>query len=550
VIPTPPYFPVEWEDPADAQLLWTHGYDYYPTPMTPMGFSLALEPTWVISHQRLNSIGLPLRFIPRLINGYVYAAMLPLPDEPIHLVEYSAEQLNSMIDGLADRWHTTWLPVIEENLAWWKNFDLQGADMSALLAHLTETEERAFALENMHGDIATAMFLAADLFQKTMVDLFPEDGTTILHSLLMGFPTEGAACSQMLWQLSRQALAEPTVAEILRTTPANAVLQRLSESAAGQPFLVEFEAFRQRFGYQSNKDYIDQPTLAEDPTLALQTILGYLDQPDRDLAAEAVATEARREAALAEVRARLTSYPQPLVDQFEFFLKSAQEATWLREEHAYRLDMPLNQARRRLILAFGDRLQAARVIDSRDDVFYLTPSEIREITSTTPYQPCQERVRQRRAVAEQFAQVSPPPMFGSFVMPPPLPSHPIMEAYGQNRANPLPGAVTPDALKGTPASAGIVRGTARVLRSIDEAGKLNPGDILVTINTVPAWTPLFANIGGLVTVAGGLLSHCGVVAREFGIPAVVGVAGATTLIQDGQLIEVDGTTGVIRLQLA
>jgi phosphohistidine swiveling domain-containing protein len=549
VIPPPPYFPVEWEDPADAQLLWAHGYDYYPTPMTPMGFSLALQPTWVISHERLAAIGLPLRFIPRLINGYVYAAMLPLPNEPFTLVEYSAERLNAMIDGLAERWHATWLPFIEEHLAWWDRFDLQGADMAALLAHLAETEVRAFALEETHGDIATAMFLAVDLFQKTMVDLFPEDGATILHTLLMGFPAEGAQCSQALWQLSRQALAAPTVSAILRTTPTDAVLQRLGESAAGQPFLAEFQAFRQRFGYQSNKDYINQPTLAEDPTLALQTILGYLDQPDRDLAAEAATTVAKREAALAQVRARLASYPQPIVAQFEFLLKAAQEATWLREEHAYRLDMPLNQARRRVVLALGERLQAAGAIDSREDVFYLTPDEIREITATTPYQSCQARVGQRRATEAQFANVAPPPMFGSFVMPSPLPSHPILEAYGQNRANPIPGSATPQALKGTPASAGCVRGTARILRSTEEAGKLKPGDILVTINTVPAWTPLFANLGGLVTVAGGMLSHAAVVAREFGIPAIVGVAGATTLIQDGQLIEVDGSTGVVRLQL-
>lgn len=120
---------------------------------------------------------------------------------------------------------------------------------------------------------------------------------------------------------------------------------------------------------------------------------------------------------------------------------------------------------------------------------------------------------------------------------------------GQNRGNPALATVTPQELKGMPASAGCVRGTAKIVRTGEDTGKLNPGDILVTANTIPAWTPLFANIGGLVTVAGGPLSHGAMVAREFGIPAVVGIPGATAVIQDGQLIEVNGSTGVVRLQL-
>jgi phosphohistidine swiveling domain-containing protein len=549
VIPPPPDFPVAWEDPSDAQLLWMQVHDYYPNPMTPLGFDLTINGLGEVGNRQLAALGLPLRFVARLINGYVYSAMLPPPVGPMTPVEYSPERLNAMIDGLAERWHTTWLPVIEQNLAWWEHFDRQTADMSALLAHLAETEERSFALEELHVEILTAIFLAVDLFQKTMIDLFPEDGATTCYTLLAGFPSEGTRCSHALWQLSRRALADLAIADLLRTTPTAAILQRLGDSAAGAAFLTEFQAFLQRYGYQSDKVYIHQPSLAEDPTQALQTIQGYLNQPTRDLVAEAAVAVAKRETALADVRARLAAYPQPIVDQFEFLLKSAQEATWLREEHAYRLDMPLTRAVRRVILAVGERLQAAGVIDNRDDIFYLVPNEIRGSVATTPYQPCQALVHQRRAIEAAFANVAPPLMFGTLVMPPPIPSHPILDAMGQNRGNPALATVTPQELKGMPASAGCVRGTAKIVRTGEDTGKLNPGDILVTANTIPAWTPLFATIGGLVTVAGGPLSHGAVVAREFGIPAVVGIPGATSVIQDGQLIEVNGSTGVVRLQL-
>ena len=236
VIPPPPYFPVEWEDPNDAQLLWMQVHDYYPNPMTPLGFDLTINGLGEVGNRQLVALGLPLRFVARLINGYVYNAMLPPPAGPMTLVEYSPERLNAMIDGLADRWHTTWLPVIEQNLAWWENFDRQAADTPALLAHLTETEERSFALEELHVEILTALFLAVDLFQKTMIDLFPEDGATTCYTLLAGFPAEGTRCSHALWQLSRRALADPALADLLRTTPTAAILQRLGDSAAGKAF--------------------------------------------------------------------------------------------------------------------------------------------------------------------------------------------------------------------------------------------------------------------------------------------------------------------------
>ncbi len=102
-------------------------------------------------------------------------------------------------------------------------------------------------------------------------------------------------------------------------------------------------------------------------------------------------------------------------------------------------------------------------------------------------------------------------------------------------------------LQGTSGSPGTARGPARVVRSLAEAGRLQPGDVLVAETTAPPWTPLFATAAAIVTDTGGVLSHCAVVAREYGIPAVVGTGAATATIEDGQLIEVDGDAGLVRL---
>ena len=105
----------------------------------------------------------------------------------------------------------------------------------------------------------------------------------------------------------------------------------------------------------------------------------------------------------------------------------------------------------------------------------------------------------------------------------------------------------PGILEGSPGSPGLVRGPARVLRSLSEAAEIQQGEVLVAETTAPPWTPLFATAAAVVTDTGGVLSHCAVVAREYRIPAVVGAAMATSTIKDGQWIEVDGDKGIVRL---
>jgi pyruvate,water dikinase len=102
-------------------------------------------------------------------------------------------------------------------------------------------------------------------------------------------------------------------------------------------------------------------------------------------------------------------------------------------------------------------------------------------------------------------------------------------------------------LKGTGASKGSVTATARVLASFDEYERLEEGEVLVCTTTTPAWTPLFAVAGGVVTDGGSLLSHSAIAAREYGIPAVVSARGATKLIPDGARVTVDGDAGIVRI---
>jgi pyruvate,water dikinase len=108
-------------------------------------------------------------------------------------------------------------------------------------------------------------------------------------------------------------------------------------------------------------------------------------------------------------------------------------------------------------------------------------------------------------------------------------------------------APAPGQLKGNPGSRGVASGIARVARTLEEAKAVQPGEILVAITTMPAWTPFFGVAAAVVTETGGVLSHCAIVAREYGIPAVVGAHGATQAILTGQRITVDGGSGLVTI---
>jgi pyruvate,water dikinase len=149
-----------------------------------------------------------------------------------------------------------------------------------------------------------------------------------------------------------------------------------------------------------------------------------------------------------------------------------------------------------------------------------------------------------RRVAVAQARARPP---APFLGPPPDPDAQIPAAVAKFYGVPGSGGVEGDVVRGTGASAGGAVGVARVVQGREEFARLGGGDVLVCVTTTPAWTPLFGSLGGLVTDTGGILCHAAVVAREYGLPAVVGTGVGTRAIPDGAHVEVDGTTGEVRI---
>ncbi|MFC4591812.1 PEP/pyruvate-binding domain-containing protein [Sphaerisporangium corydalis] len=290
----------------------------------------------------------------------------------------------------------------------------------------------------------------------------------------------------------------------------------------------ELTGFLARYGHRAVAEIdLGMPRWSDDPAHVLGVFANYLRLDDPALAPDAQFARGAREAeAMAAALARRAGPLRRGIVRFA--LRRARELAGYRE-------MPKNYlivavaAMRAQVAALGRELAEQGRLRSADDVFMLSLPEVRDALGGTVQR---DLVELRRATYErELRRRHVPRVLLSDGTEP--------EAVGA--APPAEGALT-----GTPASTGTVTGTARVV--LDPVGAhLEPGEILVAPSTDPGWTPLFLTAGGLVMEMGGANSHGSVVAREYGIPAVVGVAHATARITTGQTITVDGTTGAVTI---
>jgi phosphohistidine swiveling domain-containing protein len=567
-IPTPPDFPMVWDDPRDAKLTWMT-IPQYKTPISPL-IHAVVGAFLVGGNAGMEQAGLPFEVRVERFNTYAYMGMVPKAAPPeavmkaMGLLNRAApgvfrlmmskvgagmsKQQEAALNPLVERFESYWLeellPEIKQHIAYFESSDLRGMSLDQLRAHLAEMLKRVERMGALHGVIMPILF-AMSQFDELYCELF--EGATTLDALRLtqGFDNKTMEGDRALWRLSRAARTIPEVHAILSGHTPGKVIPALEKSAASQQFLADLHKWLAYYGQRLNSAFaLGEPSWNEDPTPAIQNLQAYVAMPDLRPELEPTALAAEREKSVAEARAKLAGYPQPIVARYETLLKAAQVAAIVHEDHNFWIDQRLFYHVRRVILEFGGRLAQARVLDAVSDVFYLTPDELQNGRDV----PMKRSVQERKTEMEQFSHVTPPPMLGTAPAFEMTDGGSMVRALFKGELSPAnKGSGETNKVKGLPGSAGVARGTARVIHSLAEAGKLQPGDVLVTVSTEPPWTPLFATASAVVTDSGGVLSHSAVVAREYHIPAVVGTGRATTTFQDGQLLEVDGNKGIVRL---
>jgi pyruvate,water dikinase len=325
----------------------------------------------------------------------------------------------------------------------------------------------------------------------------------------------------------------PEVVAFLQHVEDDRFLDELAKLAGGRETRDAIQAFLDKYGMRCVGEIdITRPRWSEHPTTLLPVILGNIKNFEPG-AGERRFEQGRQEAwkKEQEVLERLQALPdgERKAEETKRMIDRVRTFIGYREYPKYGM-VSRYFVYKQALMEEAKRLVRAHVLRENEDIFYLTLQELHDVVRTN--QVDDQLIRQRKDAFRSYQALTPPRVLTSD-------GEVIAGAYRRDN-------VPTGALVGLPVSAGTVEGRARVILDMAEAD-LEPGDILVTAYTDPSWSPLFVAIAGLVTEVGGLMTHGAVVAREYGLPAVVGVEHATRLIRDGQRIRVHGTDGYVEI---
>jgi pyruvate,water dikinase len=325
----------------------------------------------------------------------------------------------------------------------------------------------------------------------------------------------------------------PEVVAFLQRVDDDGFLDELPKFAGGEEARDAIQAFLDMYGMRCVGEIdITRPRWSERPTTLIPVLLGNIKNFERG-AGEQRFEQGRQEAWTKEqeLLERLRALPEGAKKAEEAKRKIDRVRTFIgyREYPKYGM-VSRYFVYKQALLEEAARLVQARVLSEKEDIFYLRFEELHEVVRTNHVD--DQLISQRKDAFRSYQALTPPRVLTSD-------GEVIAGAYRRDD-------VPTGALVGLPVSAGTIEGRARVILDMAEAD-LEPGDILVTAYTDPSWTPLFVAIKGLVTEVGGLMTHGAVIAREYGLPAVVGVEHATRLIRDGQRIRVHGTDGYLEI---
>ncbi len=375
---------------------------------------------------------------------------------------------------------------------------------------------------------------------------FPREAEALHSALLNGLPDiVSSEPVVQLWELACRIRNDSNLSRLFRKSPRQ-IQRRLRQDDEFAEFQESLAQYLSTWGFRCTGELmLTVPSYAEEPQAVLEILRNFAaretESPSVSIQRQAAKRLAETERVIRDLSGRrLKPYvlSPDLSLLFRVLLRWTHRSLSLRERCRLKQAM-LYQRCRRIVLTMGERLAAAGQLERFEDVFFLTHPELEKLAAGTEMFPAATPglVSLRKSAHRKLAESQPPDHLtlaqGCYYTP-----------DGRQSSRDLP---LQDRLSGTAACGGTVRGRAAVLTDMSEFGRLQSEDILVAPQTDPGWAPAFCLISGLVVERGGILSHGAIVAREFGIPSVVGVRNAVREIRNGQSVTVDGDRGHVVL---
>lgn len=544
---------------------WTLDNLHYPQPMSPIFASYFLEMTGGLARQLVQDVGLPFdRFDFKLIGGRMYFRVVPPggkdrnppPAWLMGLLVRTVPSIRSKVKKMEETvrtdvagryvasWREEWMPEMVKRRNEFAAVDMKAMSDEELIHHLERVMAYVRRGKEIHSYLVLPLFAIGEFGDlcKQHLGWTPQR----MLDLLGGLSERDSEPSRRLAVLVERARGDPSLAAaIKRSLKSEKIEEALSSDSS---FSKDFQGYMDEFGTAILGYDVINPTLAEMPLELLRLVDAQMDS-GHDPSETSSKLEKLRASGEAEIDK--SDLPSDVKSNLRATLHRARLVYALHNEETYYTQHLPDGATRYALLEVGRRLSAEGVIEQRDDVFMLTLDEARGALEKGGDH--KDLVRKRLG-ERAWAMKNPAP--GSYgKAPPPPPSLSVfppdarkllggfMWALGGMGAGESPSGA--GELAGTPASPGKYEGTVRVVRDETEFNKIHPGDVMVCVCTSPSWSVVFSSLGALVTEAGGVLSHPAILAREYGIPAVLSVNGVTSKLKDGQRVKIDGDTGVI-----
>lgn len=511
----------------------------FPDPLTPLFQDVIIEVYTCAVRETLKELNLASQsFIPtyKIFNGYIYNNFNLKKIPKLKLVKLFIK-LHSEAKKTEQRYYQEILPKDQEFLTTLTKVNLKELSNEKLFQYFQKTKEHFKS--RMIYETVVAYFLEAVMkISKLLIRLvFGKESKNYpyLQAIVYQGENESTKIDREIGGLVRVA-RQLNLVDFFKNNTAKEILSSQNGDEKVLKFQQKVNDFVNKYHYRlTNYDFI-APTWGESPEIIIEIIKNYLleniDINDK-IKAE---NEKRKDTLLKIEKVFETSVIKRLLLKGVFY-------KWLNLTEKYNL---LKEARynsrmmyfywlKSILLQIGENLLNNGIVEQKGDIFFFQNQELESLVNERSatrinFVELKSKIKYRKSEKEKQYQLNPPFEF----------------TEGEN-INWEKEFESTKELTGIIANVGKIRGVCKVINNTDEFTKLNKGDILVARTTNPAWTPLFAIAGGVVTEVGGLLSHAAIVAREYGIPAIVNVKTATKILKDGDLVEVDANKGIVKI---
>jgi pyruvate,water dikinase len=551
-LPTPAAT-LDWTVPPGTRYFRQSVTELLPEPLSPLFETLAW-PLWSEASQQLMEQAMGLldtSFALKTINDYAYYEMSLSSWQTLRLLFTMIvrwRRMAGMLRTAVAHWADGTRPHYAKVAGEWTGRDLAATPSPELLAGAHRIVEAAASYYVSVQLVLGPPNLSEAIFTTVYNHLIKRKSDPPALTFLLGFDSTPIRAEKSLYDLAMWARGESELAEYLARASGKEIAAAYESQSAPiadgeiwREFTARLSEHLNRFGHAVYDLDFAKSVPADAPASLLDTLKYFVAGQGRNPYERQAAAVAAREKAAASQLARLGWLRLRL---FQRALGWAQRSAPLREDAL--ADVGLGwPALRRILREMGRRMVAAGAMAEPDEVFWLNWEEVEEaarlIDAGQPVEDYRPTIAERRQTWQREHVVTPPVA---------LPLKDGARILGIDMSRWMPARTDQAAgniIKGIGASPGRVTGPACVIHGPEEFDQMKPGDILVAKITTPAWTPLFAMASGIVTDVGGPLSHSSIVAREYGVPAVLGTGVATQRIHSGQHITVDGNGGEVRM---